>query len=343
MALASPVPQSQQPLLSVVTPVHNGAKFIRECIESVLAQSYANWEHVIVDNASTDDTLAIARSYAETDPRIRVVSFREFADVISSFNRAFKQISSEAAYCKPLAADDYLFPECLEKMVGLAERDPTIGLIAGQRLRAGKPDLMGLPESVDIVPGPEICRATLLGGIWVFGGSSTMFIRADLVRESERFYQADHVYADLDSCYRVLRDTSFGFVRDVCTFIRQHDATISYHSMRVGIHDAIQLRIFVRNAPFYLTRDEYERRLAVLLLLYATGVVRHPRGLRNREYRRVLRETSSWLRTAVTAGEVARGAWLQLRRMTSSQRETGGQELRRRLAAPRARTTGEAR
>ena len=52
-----------QPLVSVVTPVYNGAEYLVECIESVVNQTYANWEYVIVDNCSTDDTLAIARRY----------------------------------------------------------------------------------------------------------------------------------------------------------------------------------------------------------------------------------------------------------------------------------------
>ena len=61
-----------QPLVSVVTPVFNGGKFLGECIDSVLAQTYTNWEYVIVDNCSTDATLEIAQRYAAADPRIRV-------------------------------------------------------------------------------------------------------------------------------------------------------------------------------------------------------------------------------------------------------------------------------
>ncbi|NIV53907.1 MAG: glycosyltransferase, partial [Gammaproteobacteria bacterium] len=63
---------NREPFVSVVTPVYNGAKFLPECIESVLAQSYTNWEYIVVNNKSTDDTLAIAEDYARRDPRVRV-------------------------------------------------------------------------------------------------------------------------------------------------------------------------------------------------------------------------------------------------------------------------------
>ena len=55
---------TQQPLVSVVTPVYNGQRFLHECIESVLSQTYRNWEYVIVDNVSDDDTVRIAEEFA---------------------------------------------------------------------------------------------------------------------------------------------------------------------------------------------------------------------------------------------------------------------------------------
>ena len=68
------------PLVSVVTPVYNGAAFVSECIESVLAQTYENWEYVIVDNCSTDGTAEIAAGYASSDPRIRLVANDRFLE-----------------------------------------------------------------------------------------------------------------------------------------------------------------------------------------------------------------------------------------------------------------------
>ena len=88
------------PLVSVLTPVHNGEHYLAACIESVRAQTYTNWEYVIVDNASTDRTRETAERYAARDPRIRVVSNPRLVGVIENHNIAFRQPSAASAYCK---------------------------------------------------------------------------------------------------------------------------------------------------------------------------------------------------------------------------------------------------
>src|SRR5256885_10350008 len=110
-----------KPVVSVVTPVYNGAEYLVECIKSVINQPYENWEYVIVDNCSTDGTLEIARNYEALDSRIRVVTPNMFVGLVESGNRSLRKISPESKYTKVLHADDWLFPECLERMVELSE------------------------------------------------------------------------------------------------------------------------------------------------------------------------------------------------------------------------------
>jgi glycosyltransferase involved in cell wall biosynthesis len=115
----------EEPLVSVVTPVYNGEDFLTECIESVLRQTYGNYEYIIVNNCSTDRSLEIALNYAKKDGRIRVESNRQFLGVIANHNTAFRLICSDSKYCKVVSADDWLFPECLTRMVGVAEANPS--------------------------------------------------------------------------------------------------------------------------------------------------------------------------------------------------------------------------
>src|SRR5712692_7142061 len=105
-----------QPLVGVVTPVYNGEKYLAECIESVLAQNYQNWEYIIVNNCSTDGSLKIAQTYAHRDARIRIYNNREFVSVIQNHNITFRQLSPESKYCKVVHADDWLFPDCIMQM-----------------------------------------------------------------------------------------------------------------------------------------------------------------------------------------------------------------------------------
>ena len=72
----------EQPLVSILTPVYNGADYLAECIESVLQQTYQNYEYIIVNNCSTDGTLQIALDYALKDKRIRVLNNEKFVGVI---------------------------------------------------------------------------------------------------------------------------------------------------------------------------------------------------------------------------------------------------------------------
>ena len=120
---------SKQPLVSVVTPVYNGATDLAQCIESVLAQTFPHWEYIIVNNHSTDGTLEIAERFARMDERIHVYSNDTLLDIIANHNRAFRLISPVSTYCKVVSADDWLFPECLARMVGLAEGSSSVGIV----------------------------------------------------------------------------------------------------------------------------------------------------------------------------------------------------------------------
>ena len=154
------------PLVSVVTPVHNGGSHLRDCIESVLAQTYSNWDYTICNNCSTDQTLEIAREYATKDPRIRIHNNETFVHVNENHNIAFRSISPKSKYCKVVAADEWIFPECIEKMVRMAERHPSVAIVGSYGLCGTKVVFDGLPYSSTVVTGRELFRKSMEGFIW---------------------------------------------------------------------------------------------------------------------------------------------------------------------------------
>ena len=157
-----------QALVSVVTPVYNGETYLRECIESVIEQTYQAWRYVIVNNCSTDGSLAIAEDYARRDSRITVINATEHLPVQQSMSRAMSLVDPDATYCKPLMADDWLYPECIEKMVTSALTDSTIGLVCCYALKNGKEVLFDTIQSsggaVSFLSGRDACRAARPSG-----------------------------------------------------------------------------------------------------------------------------------------------------------------------------------
>ena len=110
------------PLVSVVTPFYNTEPYLAECIESVLAQSFTNFEYILVDNCSTDQSHRVAETYAKRDPRIKLVTTSRFLQQIDNYNYAVSLCSRDSKYCKIVEADNYIFRECLLLMVKAFEQ-----------------------------------------------------------------------------------------------------------------------------------------------------------------------------------------------------------------------------
>lgn len=101
-----------QPLISIVTPNYNCGRFIAQTIESVLAQTYTNWEMLIIDDCSTDDSYSIAVEYAKKDSRIKVFQNEKNSGAAVSRNKAIEL--SQGEYLAFLDSDDLWMPEKLE-------------------------------------------------------------------------------------------------------------------------------------------------------------------------------------------------------------------------------------
>jgi glycosyltransferase involved in cell wall biosynthesis len=250
--------RSSQPLVSIVTPVYNGAEYLEECIESVLAQTYQNWNYTIVDNCSTDGSAAIAHRYAARDARIRVHENQTFLQVIPNHNAALRQISPDAKYCKVVFADDWIFPECLEKMVAIAERHPTAGFVSAYCLEGREVTCTGLPYSTTMISGLELGRRTFLNRLYLFGSANCLLYRADLVRAQQPFYNESNIHADTEACFGLLRISDLAFVHQVLTFTRTREGSLTAMSQDLRTYLGGMLHVLINYGPHFLTTDEYQ-------------------------------------------------------------------------------------
>ncbi|MBD5218226.1 MAG: glycosyltransferase family 2 protein [Bacteroidales bacterium] len=182
---------SETPLVSFVIPAYNAGRYLRDCIESLRAQTFGNWEAVIVDDCSDDDTLSIALRMAVKESRIRVVRMPRPS------GRAFEPrkvavMAARGEWISKLDADDLLPPDALERMLALIERSkadilyPTVF-----RLEEEGKTVRHLPKTDGYyhreIRGRSLLRDTLDG--WKFAASG------GLTRKSlyERIY-ARHSY-----------------------------------------------------------------------------------------------------------------------------------------------------
>jgi glycosyltransferase involved in cell wall biosynthesis len=245
-----------QPLASVVTPFHNTAPYLAQCIESVLRQTYSNFEYILVDNCSTDGSGEIAASYAQRDPRIRLVRRTTLLSQVQNYNAALTEISAQSAYCKIVQADDFIFPECLRLMIAACEQSDSIGLVSSYWLKGSQIRGGDLPYPTPFLKGPEMARLYLRTGAWVFASPSTVLYRSSLVRTGRPFYEEGRLHEDSEKCMQILEKWDFGFVHQVLSFSRADNESIS-SAVRDLMPGALDRYIMVqRFAETFLEPDE---------------------------------------------------------------------------------------
>ena len=250
-----------QPWVSVVTPFYNTARYLAECIESVLRQTYQNWDYVLVDNCSTDGSSDIAAHYASRFPdRIRVVRTKSFLSQVQNYNFALSCISAQCRYAKMVQADDWLFPDCIRSMVEVAEKHPTTGIIAAYELAGEAVELDGLPYTSSEVPGRDVCRLFFLKNKYLFGTPTSLLMRSDLIRSRNPFYDERHApFEDAHACFDLLLSWNFGFVHQVLTFSRQDNGSILSRSRAQGLFHLSRLTAVAAHGRKYLSEEEYRR------------------------------------------------------------------------------------
>ena len=123
-------------LVTLVMPVYNAEKFLREAIDSVIKQTYSNWELIAVNDNSKDDSLVILKEYQNIDSRIKVYSFDE--NQKPAIVRNFGITKAKGDYIGFIDADDICFEDRLEVQVNFLRNNATIDLCGGFWLRFGK-------------------------------------------------------------------------------------------------------------------------------------------------------------------------------------------------------------
>ncbi len=132
-----PESNKMKPLVSVCIPTYNGVKYIQDCLDSVLSQTFSEFELLIVDDCSTDATLELIKAYALKDQRIRVVVNPNNLGLVGNWNRCVELARGE--WIKFVFQDDLIEPECLEQMLAAGENHR--GIVVSRRCYLFAPNI----------------------------------------------------------------------------------------------------------------------------------------------------------------------------------------------------------
>lgn len=172
------------PLVSIVLPMYNAAKYIKECVDSILAQTYSDFELLIIDDGSTDDSVIIVETYK--DPRIRLI--RNSHDFIASLNKGMTE--SHGKYIARMDADDKMKPHRLARQVEVMERMPEIVLCCSYMQRMGGTDIYNAGIKGRF---PHFKSLLLVGN---FISHPTTMMRKDYLKTNVLNYRNGYPYAE---------------------------------------------------------------------------------------------------------------------------------------------------
>jgi glycosyltransferase involved in cell wall biosynthesis len=203
------------PLVSIVMPTYNGARYIAQAIQSCIAQTYLNWELIIVDDASTDTTPTIIEQYVDQDPRIYTIRHDHNRKLPGALNTGFRQ--ANGAYFTWFSDDDLYLPNAIKEMVSFLEQNPDIGLTYTDFTFI---DSEGMPlETISVEPPETI-------GIHNPTGLCHLYRRR--VQEAVGDYAEDlFLVEDLDFWIRAFSKFKVKPLHKNLAYYRQHGASLT--------------------------------------------------------------------------------------------------------------------
>jgi glycosyltransferase involved in cell wall biosynthesis len=212
----------------VFVPTYNSEKYLRECLDSVLHQTFQDWECVISDDASTDKSVEIAREYEKKDSRFRVLTHEKNVGAANNWNRAKENNNCFAT--KILCADDYLMIDALKKQLDILKRNET-AIVFSERYVVfpnGKKLHPRLPKYASNISFNEAFKYYINLGRNIFGEPVTALFRTDLFVKSEGFYPKFEYSLDTSGYMAIARGHDMTFDKSIVGAFRVSKTQWSY-------------------------------------------------------------------------------------------------------------------
>ena len=229
------------PRVSVVVPSYNNASFIEATMDSILAQSFEDFELVVADHSSVDGTWELLQHY-RTDPRVRLLRTEAGGGAPRNWERVTAAAGGQLL--KLVCGDDIIYPDCLRMQVEAMDANPEVVLVAAQRdlIDVRGAILMsrrGLAGLTGRVAGRMAARRTVVVGANIFGEPACVLIRRKTLQDAGG-WDGRHPYVIDEATYVnvLLRGDFFGIDRSLAAF-RLSSSQWSVHLAREQSHQVI--------------------------------------------------------------------------------------------------------
>ncbi len=253
-------------LVSIIMPSYNTAKFISETITSVLAQTYPNWELIIVDDCSTDDTDAVIRPYL-ADDRIRYIKNEKNSGAAVSRNRALRE--AKGKWIAFLDSDDLWLPEKLEKQIAFMEKNRYAFTYTDYRIRLNG---TWLPY---IYTGPSVVNRRKMYNYCYFSTITVMYDREKIGLVQIEDLRKNNDYAmwlqiiEKSNCYRFPECLSYYIKHENSVSGGSKIKLIKWHYIlyKNGLHKSafVSVLLTLRNLFFgVIKKVKYREKTAVI-------------------------------------------------------------------------------
>jgi|25_taG_2_1085351.scaffolds.fasta_scaffold01073_7 glycosyltransferase involved in cell wall biosynthesis len=264
-------------LVSICIPTFNGSKFLEEALVSIESQTYKNYEVVISDDASTDETLKIIQDFKVKASFPVYIYHHEPKGIGANWNNCIRKANGE--FIKFLFQDDVLLPSCIEEQLAVLSSYSNIGLVASKRkfLIEGKVDLElkewietynDLQEKLEL-PSGKVSIITknlfkdnkfLKSPLNKIGEPPTVFFRKSVVQEIGYFREDLHQILDYEFYYRLLRSYNIAIINKRLVNFRLHQLQATNVNRNKPIKDyEIYERILFEDFFWYLNFSEKKR------------------------------------------------------------------------------------
>jgi glycosyltransferase involved in cell wall biosynthesis len=272
-------------LVSIIVPIYNAERFLREALESVLAQTYTHWELLLIDDGSTDESSNIAKEYAASDPNhIRCLEHPGHRNFGMCAARNLGVRNSRGEYVALLDADDVWLDNKLEQQVCLMKAHPEAGLVYGHSIYFDE----GRAESTERVPQlapsgklyspPDLLLLTYPLGQERAPCPSTFLMRYELLEEMggfEEIFDPEALYEDSALLTKFYLRASVFIDEKPWIKYRVHQSSCLQRGLRNGAEDRMR-KVYGDWLQNYLRQKGIQDRKVWVAVQRFTWPYRHP-------------------------------------------------------------------